>query len=217
MTSIRLKLYGMIPKVGDLVLERSEPKKINSEQISVEDAINQRRDKKVSAIILTTENLDQYSIHDVVLPLPGTSVIYPLNELGAAYVAFMAKDGISMDSQFKTHRDLSLPGDYRKITAVPSNMTWKSVKYGCDDDLIQCDLQKMNDELVEPKGALNGFIVEFSLLSSQYATMALREVFECATPARSLYAERSSNTLEDDTTTSTKRKASELPEDNFVR
>jgi tRNA pseudouridine13 synthase len=42
-------------------------------------------------------NIDQYTIYDIVLPLPGFDVVYPNHELRADYRQALAKDGIDMD------------------------------------------------------------------------------------------------------------------------
>lgn len=41
--------------------------------------------------MVTDEDLDKYTIFDVVLPQPGTDVIYPSNETFAVYEKIMGK------------------------------------------------------------------------------------------------------------------------------
>lgn len=55
-TSKRVAEYGLKPCIGDLVM---------------------KNDAQVGKV--TSENLDNYSIEDVVLPLPGYDVLYPDN------------------------------------------------------------------------------------------------------------------------------------------
>jgi len=58
-TSKRLELYGLTVCIGDLVKDKNE---------------------KENVVIISNENISNYNIYDVILPLPGHSVIYPNNE-----------------------------------------------------------------------------------------------------------------------------------------
>lgn len=43
---------------------------------------------------LTEEDLDKYTIFDVIMPLPGTDVAYPGGQLGERYREFLRMDGL---------------------------------------------------------------------------------------------------------------------------
>lgn len=47
--------------------------------------------------VLTAEDVDQYSIFDVIVPLPGRDVAYPGGELGEKYRQFLTMDGLDPD------------------------------------------------------------------------------------------------------------------------
>jgi tRNA pseudouridine13 synthase len=47
---------------------------------------------------LTAEDVEKYSIFDVVMPLPGTDVAFPGGELGEKYRAFLKADGLDPDN-----------------------------------------------------------------------------------------------------------------------
>ena len=49
-------------------------------------------------IFVTEENLESYSIHDLVLPLPGHSILYPDNEVKTWYTEVLATDGLTLES-----------------------------------------------------------------------------------------------------------------------
>lgn len=47
---------------------------------------------------LTEEDLEKYSIFDVIMPLPGTDVAYPGGKLGDRYREFLRMDGLDPDN-----------------------------------------------------------------------------------------------------------------------
>ena len=49
-------------------------------------------------MILTEENAQQYSIFDVIMPMPGRDVVYPGGDLGAMYRHFLIMDGLDPDN-----------------------------------------------------------------------------------------------------------------------
>jgi tRNA pseudouridine13 synthase len=61
-------------------------------------------------------------------------------------------------------------------------MSWQFIKYGGDSDLIQSDLSRFRGKEFEViAGDELALLVKFTLKSSQYATMALRELTKCET------------------------------------
>lgn len=53
---------------------------------------------------LTEEDVDKYSIFDVIMPLPGTDVAYPGGKLGARYREFLQMDGLNADNFVRKQR-----------------------------------------------------------------------------------------------------------------
>jgi tRNA pseudouridine13 synthase len=47
---------------------------------------------------LTEEDVDKYSIFDVVMPLPGNDVAFPEGELGKKYREYLLRDGLNPDN-----------------------------------------------------------------------------------------------------------------------
>ena len=64
------------------------------------EEVNVRRKCKKKVLILDANNIGNFSIYDVVLPLPGYDVTYPTNETGNWYVELLQADGLA-DSGFK--------------------------------------------------------------------------------------------------------------------
>ena len=162
--------------------------------------------ERARAITMEEADSGRYSIFDVVLPTPGYDILYPANEMAEHYRSFMASErGGALDSQNMRRgwKDISLSGSYRKLLARPmSGVSYEIKAYtGNDDQFIQTDLDKLSkgvnpahtyhcrpqasngakdglegtayDERLELKLAV---ILKLQLGSSQYATMALREL-----------------------------------------
>ncbi|KAF9585989.1 multisubstrate pseudouridine synthase 7 [Lunasporangiospora selenospora] len=206
MATERIRMYGSDkPVVGDLVVdEKSAP--LNAAEVEdgegmTEDNGNGRgkgrsggkaRDEKdhVRAKVLTPENVDQYSIYDVILPCPGYDIIYPQHELLDKYKELMAQDGLDPLKMHGVHKEYSLPGSYRALIAKPGNVEWEIKRYSDPDvSLTTTDLEMLTQLQNKEDGSNSGItqegdkdgqylalILNLTLGSSQYATMAIREV-----------------------------------------
>ena len=62
--SAKLQRHGLEPRIGDLVAKHPGAEKID----------------KSDVITLTPENVGEYDIYDVVLPLVGHDIVWPQNE-----------------------------------------------------------------------------------------------------------------------------------------
>jgi tRNA pseudouridine13 synthase len=59
---------------------------------------------------LTKEDLEKYSIFDVIMPLSGTDVAYPGGELGEKYREFLCMDGLDPDDFVRKQRSARVHG-----------------------------------------------------------------------------------------------------------
>jgi tRNA pseudouridine13 synthase len=200
MVSLRHERYGMILVPGDLVRlddkDDSDDVQDQNEQadLNEEDQGYKRRGLYNVKALQNEDDLTQYSIYDLVLPLPGTSVIYPEN-MKKEYIDFMAMDGFDPLEMKRRVKDVSLPGFYRCVYALPSNVKGELKRYSDQSskpaDFILTDLDKLashksdisQSENDTAEGDLYAFVLEFGLASSQYATMLLREIMKSETSA----------------------------------
>ncbi|KAI9810759.1 MAG: hypothetical protein M1827_006097 [Pycnora praestabilis] len=142
-----------------------------------------------------------YSIFDIVLPLPGYDVEYPGNGLADEFKSFMASErggGLDPYDMRRNWKDVSLSGSYRKLIGrVGPGWSSEVVSYSREDEQwAQTDLEVLQKK---SKGDTNGqksrliigestdsdevpnkiaVILKLRLGSSQYATMALRELMK---------------------------------------
>ncbi|XP_036103382.1 pseudouridylate synthase 7 homolog isoform X2 [Molossus molossus] len=161
MVSKRIEEYGLKPVPGDLVL------------------------KGATATYIEEEDINNYSIHDVVMPLPGFDVIYPKHKISDAYREMLTADNLDIDNMRHKIRDYSLSGAYRKIIIRPQNVSWEVVAY--DDPkipLFNTDVDNLEGKpppVFASEGKYRALKMDFSLPPSTYATMAIREVLKMDT------------------------------------
>jgi tRNA pseudouridine13 synthase len=144
----------------------------------------------------------KYTIEDIVLPLPGWDIMYPPNEIGAFYKEFMGSERGGRLNPYDMRRkwkDISLSGGYRKLLAKANpGMSSEIRPYAAENEqLVETDLEQLykaksaaNDgaptaESVEPPPDTDAekkiaVVLRIQLGSSQYATMALRELMKSA-------------------------------------
>ena len=156
--------------------------------------------------ILKQEDLPNYTLADVLMPQVGWKVTYP-PYAKPWFDEFLAKDGLTTDLRQK-NKKYSLGGAYRKILQIPSNLSWKIMHYKeKHSDLIMCDIDKMRKTSApkdEPEGQYKALIVEISLKSSTYATMALREILKIDTSPQAQAAQSAACNAEADSSDTAK-------------
>lgn len=201
----RWELYGSKVVEGDLVIvgERDDDPGTKKDDVdedgepifhpAVDDSAPTAEDAFIRARHLTDTEVKsgKYDIFDIVLPLPGFDVLYPTNEVGKFYEQFMASQaggGLDPHNMRRSWRDVSLPGSYRKMMARPrSELQYYVKSYTNDEDtMVETDLERLQKHNVgEGKaesrdqvraGGKIAIILKMQLGSSQYATMALREL-----------------------------------------
>uniref|UniRef100_A0A9L0S6T3 Pseudouridine synthase 7 n=1 Tax=Equus caballus TaxID=9796 RepID=A0A9L0S6T3_HORSE len=138
-----------------------------------------------TATYIEEEDVDNYSIHDVVMPLPGFDVIYPKHKISEAYREMLTADNLDIDNMRHKIRDYSLSGAYRKVVIRPQNVSWEVVAY--DDPkipLFNTDVDNLEGKpppVFASEGKYRALKMDFALPPSTYATMAIREVLKMDT------------------------------------
>lgn len=191
--SERIKRFGMKPMVGDLVLLVPENEATAE---SAEDHIEEdvKQETFIRARPITQEEIDSgaKTIYDIVIPTPGFDILYPDNELKQVYIDVMKQDGLDPDNMRRSLREFSLAGSYRHMVSKPSVVEWWIRNYeASDEQMVKTDLELLKEGLSEEQriqkegtGSKTGVILKLQLASSQYATMALREVMKVDTKRR---------------------------------
>uniref|UniRef100_A0A1A8D9Y9 Pseudouridylate synthase 7 homolog n=1 Tax=Nothobranchius kadleci TaxID=1051664 RepID=A0A1A8D9Y9_NOTKA len=161
MVSRRIDSFGLKAVEGDLVL------------------------RGTAAHVLSAEEAETHTIHDIVMPLPGFDVIYPSHHIGEGYREMLTADGLDIDNMRHKVKDYSLAGAYRRVVIRPTDVSWEVIHY--DDpriSLVHTDFEKLENKpapVFIKDGKYRALRMEFSLPPSTYATMAIREVLKLDT------------------------------------
>jgi tRNA pseudouridine13 synthase len=174
--SQRVAEHGMRLMIGDLV-----------KKTSVEGAVKDSSEVDY----ITSDNVGSFSIHDLLLPLPGFDVLYPKNEVAEWYKTIMAKDGIDSSHLNCKVKDFALPGGYRCVFVKPKDLSWSMRRYtDYTQSLVCSDLEELEggqipqgegDENRDGDPPHSAVILRFTLPPSSYATIAVREVIKMNT------------------------------------
>ncbi|PLB44590.1 pseudouridine synthase TruD/Pus7 [Aspergillus steynii IBT 23096] len=198
----RWRLYGDKVVEGDLVLVHEHRDKegddntasnvdADGEVIIAPGAADSSFVDYTRARALTADEAasGKYTVFDVVLPLPGFDVLYPANAMTEWYKTFMASEqggGLDPFDMRRQWKDISLSGSYRKLLSrMGPDFSCQVHQYSQDDEqFIQTDLQKLQQgqegavDAASSSGDKIAVVLKFQLGSSQYATMALRELMK---------------------------------------
>ncbi|XP_021742225.1 multisubstrate pseudouridine synthase 7-like [Chenopodium quinoa] len=235
--SVRLQKYGADSVVvGDLVYCKEDSGEIitapnGSEEDIIDEVDNISNledievdvpDEKIFSVKAVDEEdllKQKYTIDDVVLPLPGSRVMYPANAVADVYHDLAKKDNISLTESVHNVKEFSITsmtGAYRRVFQKPIDFEWEVLKYtDASTPLAETDLdilaktepaikyQKVdktngsnscnapdkckdgtpdNTESDGPNQATQTALkLSFTLPSSCYATMAIRELLKTST------------------------------------
>ncbi|PKI47166.1 hypothetical protein CRG98_032437 [Punica granatum] len=150
--SLRVQKYGSDQvMVGDLVFCRREAAENAGTAIDLEcgadnNFVNDSEDLDeasetdvsteqnvlVKALALEDIASHSYTVDDIILPMPGSRVIYPNNDIAEVYNDLAKKDGISLAGSphnIKEFSITSLTGGYRRVFQKPTDFQWELLKY----------------------------------------------------------------------------------------
>ncbi|KAL8200162.1 hypothetical protein R6Q57_011501 [Mikania cordata] len=151
-----------------------------------------------SVKVVNSEDLasGRYFYTDVVLPLPGSRVIYPQNDIEQYYQDLANKDDVSLTESMHNVKEFSMTsmsGAYRRVFGKAKDFEWELIKYrDVSIPLTTTDLDMVTRTNKSPKGEAvlqeNESLAEqlalklsFTLATSCYATMAIRELLKTST------------------------------------
>jgi len=186
----------------------------------------------------------KYTIDDILLPLPGSRIIYPGNDIAETYHDLALKDLVDLRDSSHNVKEFSIiniPGAYRRLIQKPIDFIWEIVKYedptqplvetdldniaksnnldnqikqkssdespgdhekpsttvnseqlahedkqnsvakDSDELNIKSDLKEANSAIRSASASFTALLMSFTLPTSCYATMAIRELLKTST------------------------------------
>ena len=168
---------------------------------------NKVKNSSESKVLIVTEadiKESKYTMEDVLVPVVGTKTVFPTNGLGAILKEQLTELGLTIEMFQKCQdREIRANGDYRKAIIHPKDFDYTIQEYYHPlQPLLQTDLMKLNGDeitieppqdneknedetepasLPSPPKKLVAIVVGFTLPSSSYATIALRELMKSPT------------------------------------
>lgn len=140
--SERIRRFGRQVLIGDLVVQKENADLIENDmeleagEANEEDKAEGEEVKEKPRVVnpvvdVTEENIADYTIEDVVMPMVGHDIRMPKNEdLVKIIHDLMTKDGITMTNfaQMAIQDSLSCSGAYRKIVTKPDDVVFDIVE-----------------------------------------------------------------------------------------
>lgn len=215
MASMRISKFSSTSAVvGDLVLANSDGSNVihmsngGSEPARKRQRTGKstRRQPMQEVVELTIANVNQYSIEDVVLPLPGHAIKYPTNAVGAAYRKMLTTDGIDLNAHLGPDGSQTylLDGSYRHLVKKPTRVSFRLEHYADptkplisnDVDALLADSPASSYDTSIPentaespskeqaeKASHRALVLEFDLDYGSDATIAIRELMKQSSSA----------------------------------
>ncbi len=179
--SERVRRHGLSrPVAGDLIVDESMLQYAGEDDGDIFSRVREVTAKEAAS--------GAFKITDVVLPLPGSRVIYS-ESLKSLYEEICKKDGVQLTGFAHTVKEYSfgfLPGAYRKLVIKPDKIEYSFARYSDPKtDLTATDLMRVEagDDSVqasgeEKDGKFLALRLSFALPTSSYATMVIRELMK---------------------------------------
>ncbi|XP_065852993.1 multisubstrate pseudouridine synthase 7 [Euphorbia lathyris] len=151
--SMRVQKYGSDKVVvGDLVYCKEDDTEKETKDVSPEceddtcddvydcgnldDApgpdLQQMKNTPVKALAAEDISIGNYTIDDVILPMPGSRVSFPTNEIAEVFHDLAKKDGISLAESVHSVKEFSITsmtGSYRRVFQKPVDFEWELLSY----------------------------------------------------------------------------------------
>ncbi|KAJ4924572.1 hypothetical protein JOQ06_003527 [Pogonophryne albipinna] len=166
----RLSTLGHRARRGDLVWLQEDSAESSLPQIHV--VTDQEEQEEV------------YTLGHVLMPMPGNTVKYPENAMGAWYQERLSRDGLDGCRFRVSNLKLNLPGCHRPLLASPRNLSYQLQRAACGEageELSTGNSSRNSDRQINgttAEGKLT-LTLNFDLDSSCYATICLREIMKC--------------------------------------
>lgn len=108
----------------------------------------ERKNTLVKVVTVEDVSAGNYTVDDVVLPMPGSRVIFPTNEIVKVYHDLAKKDAINLTESVHSVKEFSITsmtGSYRRVFQKPLDFEWELLAYNdSSKPLAETDLDNIS-------------------------------------------------------------------------
>lgn len=108
----------------------------------------ERKNTLVKVVTVEDVSAGNYTVDDVVLPMPGSRVIFPTNEIVKVYHDLAKKDAINLTESVHSVKEFSITsmtGSYRRVFQKPLDFEWELLAYNdSNKPLAETDLDNIS-------------------------------------------------------------------------
>lgn len=108
----------------------------------------ERKNTLVKVVTVEDVSAGNYTVDDVVLPMPGSRVIFPTNEIAKVYHDLAKKDAINLTESVHSVKEFSITsmtGSYRRVFQKPLDFEWELLAYNdSNKPLAETDLDNIS-------------------------------------------------------------------------
>lgn len=108
----------------------------------------ERKNTLVKVVTVEDVSAGNYTVDDVVLPMPGSRVIFPTNEIAKVYHDLAKKDAINLTESVHSVKEFSITsmtGSYRRVFQKPLDFEWELLAYNdSSKPLAETDLDNIS-------------------------------------------------------------------------
>lgn len=108
----------------------------------------ERKNTLVKVVTVEDVSAGNYTVDDVVLPMPGSRVIFPTSEIVKVYHDLAKKDAINLTESVHSVKEFSITsmtGSYRRVFQKPLDFEWELLAYNdSNKPLAETDLDNIS-------------------------------------------------------------------------
>ncbi|CAK62665.1 unnamed protein product (macronuclear) [Paramecium tetraurelia] len=181
MASMRIKQFGNKIVVGDIVSATILDEGVAEEGEEIVQQVaedeEQQKNQTISACVLVTEqNISQYTFDQIVLPIYGHKITIPEESIASSLLKEIFQEEQITKQDFEdASNKFFIDGNFRYFVQIPTEVDHQLFKYQNKDQ----DVVDSFGELIVDQGTYQGLLFRFKLKKSSYATMLIRELTKC--------------------------------------
>ncbi|EGR27709.1 pseudouridine synthase, putative [Ichthyophthirius multifiliis] len=190
LASIRIEKYGKKIILGDIVAKRKEfftnsinqeknqddqQQREDEEQIIEDDYFEYQGINDFNICIVDQNNIDQFSINDIVIPIFGAKINFPIEQFNLKNELQQILDDLTLKNFEQINQEFFVEGGYRYLIQQTENFEYTLNKFNVKTEDILTPFYNHKQDLNDENGKYTALCMRFILQKGSYATMLIRE------------------------------------------